>query len=197
MKSQKGEPVTAASATMPASVATTVPLRDARDTLSRLFTEHHRRVLLAAYRITGSMADAEDVAQSVFLRLAADSNLTAANERSYLYRAAINGALDLLRKRKNAASGPLEEAQGVGAIGEGSSPEQEASSRQLMGLLRLAIGELSPRAAEIFTLRYLEELGNREIAKLTGTSAAVVAVTLYQSRSRLKNRLKELEGEMR
>jgi len=197
MKSQKGEPVTAASATMPASVATTVPLRDARDTLSRLFTEHHRRVLLAAYRITGSMADAEDVAQSVFLRLAADSNLTAANERSYLYRAAINGALDLLRKRKNAASGPLEEAQGVGAIGEGSSPEQEASSRQLMGLLRLAIGELSPRAAEIFTLRYLEELGNREIAKLTGTSAAVVAVTLYQSRSRFKNRLKELEGEMR
>jgi RNA polymerase sigma factor (sigma-70 family) len=197
MKSQKGEPVTAASSTMPAFVATTVPRKDARETLSRLFTEHHRRVLLAAYRITGSMADAEDVAQAVFLRLAADSSLTAANERSYLYRAAINGALDLLRRRKNAASEPLDEAQNVTATGEGSAPEQEASSRQLIGLLRLAIGELAPRAAEIFTLRYLEELGNREIAKLTGTSAAVVAVTLYQTRSRLKNRLKELEGETR
>jgi RNA polymerase sigma factor (sigma-70 family) len=197
MKSQKGEPVTAASATMPASVATTVPRRDARDTLSRLFTEHHRRVLLAAYRITGSMADAEDVAQAVFLRLSADNSLTATNERSYLYRAAINGALDLLRRRKNAAAEPLEEAQGIAAVGEGSSPEHEATSRQLIGLLRQAIGELSPRAAEIFTLRYLEELGNREIGKIVGTSAAVVAVTLYQTRSRLKNRLKELEGEMR
>ena len=197
MKSQKGEPVTAASSAMPAFIATTVPRKDARETLSRLFTEHHRRVLLAAYRITGSMADAEDVAQAVFLRLAADSSLNAANERSYLYRAAINGALDLLRRRKNAASEPLDEAQSVTATGEGSSPEQEASSRQLIGLLRLAIGELAPRAAEIFTLRYLEELGNREIAKLTGTSAAVVAVTLYQTRSRLKNRLKELEGETR
>jgi RNA polymerase sigma-70 factor (ECF subfamily) len=197
MKSQKEEPVTAASAAMPASVAATIPRRDAKESLSRLFTEHHRRVLLAAYRITGSMADAEDVAQAVFLRLAADSSLTAANERSYLYRAAINGALDLLRRRKHAAAEPLEEAQGMAAVGTGSSPEAEASSRQLIGMLRLAIGELSPRAAEIFTLRYLEELGNREIAKLTGTSAAIVAVTLYQTRSRLKNRLQELERERR
>jgi RNA polymerase sigma-70 factor (ECF subfamily) len=141
------------------------------------------------------MADAEDVAQAVFLRLTADSSLTAANERSYLYRAAINGALDLLRRRRNAAAEPLEEARDVAAEGEGSSPEQEATNRQLIGMLRLAIGELAPRAAEIFTLRYLEELGNREIAKLTGTSAAVVAVTLYQTRSRLKNRLQELERE--
>jgi RNA polymerase sigma-70 factor, ECF subfamily len=197
MKSQKGEPVIAASAAMPASVATTVPRRDARETLSRLFTEHHRRVLHAAYRITGSMADAEDVAQAVFLRLAADSSLTAANVRSYLYRAAINGALDLLRRRKNAAAEPLEEARDVAAAGMGSLPELETTNRQLIAMLRLAIGELAPRAAEIFTLRYLEELGNREIAKLTGTSAAVVAVTLYQSRSRLKNRLQQLERERR
>jgi RNA polymerase sigma-70 factor (ECF subfamily) len=165
------------------------------DHLARLFAEHHRRVLLAAYRITGSLADAEDVAQAVFLRLASDSKLAAANERSYLYRAAINGSLDLLRRRKTASSEPIEMAQDIAAVGDGSSPEAEAASRQLVSLLRVAIGELSPRAAEIFTLRYLEELGNREIAQLTGTSAAVVAVTLYQTRSRLKSRLKELERE--
>jgi RNA polymerase sigma-70 factor (ECF subfamily) len=166
-----------------------------RDQLAQLFAEHHRRVLLAAYRITGSMADAEDVAQAVFLRLAADSNLVAANERSYLYRAAINGALDLLRRRKTAASEPIGLAEDIAAVGEGNSPESEAANRQLAGLLRVAIGELSPRAAEIFTLRYIEELDNRKIAQLTGTSAAVVAVTLYQTRSRLKSRLKELERE--
>jgi RNA polymerase sigma factor (sigma-70 family) len=197
MKSQKGEPVNVASASMPASVPLPGPASASwtqnQESLSRLFTEHHRRVLLAAYRITGSLADAEDVTQAVFLRLTADSSLAANNERSYLYRAAINGALDLLRKRKRAGSEPIEQADQVKAVGEGSSPDLEASGRQTIELLRTAIAELTPRAAEIFTLRYLEEMGNREIAQITGTSAALVAVTLYQTRSRLKNRLKELE----
>ena len=191
MKSQKEEPVNAASFAMPAPV--TVPLENKRESLAHLFAEHHRRVLLAAYRITGSMADAEDVTQAVFLHLAANDNLVAENARSYLYRAAINGALDLLRRRKSAASEPIDEAQGMVSVGAGSSPEQEASSRQLVGLLRVAIGELAPRAAEMFTLRYLEDLGNREIAALMGTSQAVVAVTLHHARSRLKKRLGEME----
>jgi RNA polymerase sigma-70 factor (ECF subfamily) len=71
----------------------------------------------------------------------------------------------------------------------GSSPEAEASGRELGNLLRVVIGELPPRSAEMFTLRYLEDLGNREIAALMGTSQAVVAVTLHHARSRLKKRL--------
>lgn len=160
--------------------------------LSQLFGEHHRRVLAAAYRITGSMADAEDVAQAVFLRLSsADGPVT--NAASYLYRAAINGALDLLRRRKAAATEPLEGAANLASSGTGSSPEAEASSRELGRLLRIAIGELPQRAAEMFTLRYLEDMGNREIAVLMGTSQAVVAVTLHHARSRLKKRLTQFE----
>ena len=160
--------------------------------LSQLFGEHHRRVLRAAYRITGNMTDAEDVAQIVFLRLAsADGPLS--NAGSYLYRAAINGALDLLRRRKAAATEPLEGAAGIASTGQGSSPERELSNTELGNFLRVAIPELAPRVAEMFTLRYLEELGNREIAALMGTSQAVVAVTLHHARSRLKKRLRELE----
>ncbi|MGA2849368.1 MAG: RNA polymerase sigma factor [Terracidiphilus sp.] len=160
--------------------------------LSLLFGEHHRRVLTAAFRITGNMADAEDVAQAVFLRLAgADGPVT--NAGSYLYRAAINGALDLLRRRKSAQTEPLEAAEYSRAAGAGSSPEAEASGRELGALLRIAISELPARAAEMFILRYVEEHGNREIAALMGTSQAVVAVTLHNARSRLKKRLSELE----
>lgn len=173
-----------------AACSATLPLAD----LSQLFAEHHRRVLTAAYRITGSMADAEDVAQAVFLRLAsADGPLTSpvTNAGSYLYRAAINGALDLLRQRKAARTEPLEFAASVAATDSGSSPEAEATSRELGALLRGAIGELPQRAAEMFVLRYVEELGNREIAALTGASQAVVAVTLFNARSSLKKRLSE------
>jgi RNA polymerase sigma-70 factor (ECF subfamily) len=185
MNRQEGEPVAAASPAM--------PLTEDRATLSRLFAEHHRRVLAAAYRITGSMADAEDVAQTVFLRLAIGNGPPIANAGSYLYRAAINGALDLLRRQKSAATEPLEEAASKASAGMGSSPEAEASTRELGAWLRMAIGELAPRAAEMFTLRYLEDLGNREIAILMGTSQAVVAVTLHHARSRLKKRLGEME----
>jgi RNA polymerase sigma factor (sigma-70 family) len=185
MNSQKGEPLAIDNATM--------PLTEGRESLSQLFREHHRRVVTAAYRITGSMADAEDVTQAVFLRMVGGSDLPITNAGSYLYRAAINGALDLLRRRKTAPTGPLEEAAAIPATG--NSPETAVSNRELAGWLRLAISELPPRAAEMFSLRYVEELGNREIATLMGTSQAVVAVTLHYTRSKLKKRLREMEQE--
>ena len=175
-----------------AAASATMPIAESGE-LSRLFGEHHRRVLLAAYRITGSRADAEDVAQAVFLRLANSDEVAMKNAGSYLYRAAVNGALDLLRRRKSAATEPLDAAAYVASAVPGSSPEDMAARRQLGRWLRQAIGELPPRAAEMFTLRYLEELGNREIAALMGTSQAVVAVTLYQARSKLKKRLAGME----
>jgi RNA polymerase sigma-70 factor (ECF subfamily) len=173
------------------AAAATIPYTATSDRLSQLFAEHHRRVLLAAYRITGSMADAEDVAQTVFLRLGRGESLDMRSAGSYVYRAAINGALDLLRRRKTAAAEPIEAAANIAE--PAASPETEVSSRQLAQFLRQAISELSPRAAEMFTLRYVEELGNREIATLMGTSQAVVAVTLHQSRSKLKKKLVELQ----
>lgn len=181
MNKQEGKPVAATSAALPLT-----------EGLSQLFGEHHRRVIRAAYRITGSMADAEDVTQAVFLRLAGDKGQVT-NAASYLYRAAINGSLDLLRRRKAAAIEPLERAAGIASTALRSSPEAEASSRELGEILRQAIGELAPRAAEMFALRYLEELGNGEIAALMGTSQAVVAVTLHHARSRLRQKLREFD----
>jgi RNA polymerase sigma factor (sigma-70 family) len=184
MKKQKGEPLAAASMTVPST-----------ESITQLFGEHYRRVLLAAYRVTGSMADAEDIAQGLFLRLAS-AERPMDNVGSYLHRAAINGALDLLRRRKSAATEPLEQAAHVASVGWGSSPESGVASRQLGDALRIAISELAPRAAEMFALRYFEELDNKEIAALMETSQAVVAVTLHNARARLKKRLLEMDGKI-
>ncbi len=166
---------------------------DSPESFSTLFAEHHRRVLLAAYRVTGNMADAEDVTQAVFLRLASATG-PPENASSYLYRAGINGALDLLRRRRSAATEPLDQAA---QVADGNSPEAAAANRQLSGALREAIAELTPRAAEMFTLRYLEGLANREIAELLGASQALVAVTLHQARARLKRTLQNAGWEAR
>jgi len=194
MNSRESEKVAMASAVV--TIAPRVPIAEKNERLSRIFAEHHRRVLTAAYRITGNMADAEDVAQTVFLRAADGSGPPIANERSYLYRAAINGALDLLRRRKSAPAEVLDGAADVASGGSSNSPEALTSARELGDWLRRAIAELPSRAAEMFTLRYLDELGNREIAAQMQTSQAVVAVTLHHARSRLKKRLREFQRGM-
>jgi RNA polymerase sigma-70 factor (ECF subfamily) len=189
MNNQERDTVSAAAAAIPIPQMSE-PLT--HDQLSQLFADHHRRVLIAAYRVTGSMADAEDVAQTVFMRLGAGEGMPPKNAGSYLYRAAVNGALDLLRRRKTAAIEPIDAAESIAST-RLSSPETQVTRSELAAILRQAVSELSPRAAEMFTLRYIEELGNREIAALMGTSQAVVAVTLHQTRSKLKKRLLALE----
>ncbi len=152
--------------------------------LEQLFWAHQERVLRAAYRITGNLADAEDVAQTVFIRLAASPAQRIDNAESYLYRAAINGALDLVRRRKSELA--LDDAAEPIVSSPESSPERQLSSRELGQWLRKALAQLAPVAAEMFVLRYVEGHDNREIARMLGTSRAVVAVRLHQARAKLK-----------
>src|ERR1039457_3784945 len=68
----------------------------------RIFRAHHGLVFRTAYRITGNAADAEDVSQTVFLRVFRRGTSTDVleNEESYLRRAAINAGLDVIRSRQ-------------------------------------------------------------------------------------------------
>jgi RNA polymerase sigma factor (sigma-70 family) len=53
---------------------------------------------------------------------------------------------------------------------------------------------LSPRSAEIFTLRYFEGVGNLEIARQMGASQTSIAVILHRARHRLQKELLPREG---
>jgi len=168
------------------------------EALEALFREHHGAVYRAAFRITGDAADAEDVLQTVFARLLRREEQPdlSANAGSYLHRAAVNAALDLMRARKRSRTVDLE---GVGEqlVDEASpAPDRRQGSRELAGRLRRAMASLSPRQAEIFALRYLGELGNVEISKMLGASQTSIAVILHRARHRLQKELGTLEGEL-
>src|SRR5258708_27836448 len=81
--------------------------------LEEVFRAHQSCVLKAAFRVTGSMADAEDVSQSVFLRLARGTvdHARISNMQSYLQRSAVNAALDLIRSRGHREIVPVEVAE--------------------------------------------------------------------------------------
>jgi len=162
--------------------------------LESAFLEHQRRVFRAAFRITGNAQDAEDVLQTVFLRLARQGQgaLAVANPPSYLYRAAINAALDLLRARREHPRVALEEAE-RSPDGSAGRPDRVHEAAELRAWLRRAIASLPPRAAEVFALHHLEGLENKEIARTLGMSRVAVAVTLHRARHRLQQEFRAMK----
>ncbi|MEJ7605155.1 MAG: sigma factor, partial [Bryobacteraceae bacterium] len=79
--------------------------------IEKIFEAYSDRVFRAAYRVTGNTGDAEDVLQTVFLRLLRhEHNFERIDDAgNYLYRAGFNAALDLVRARRSAV--PLDEAE--------------------------------------------------------------------------------------
>ena len=141
-------------------------------------------VYTLARRICRTSEDAEDVLQTVFLRIARRDVSAETIERpeNYLRRAAVHAALDLVRARRVSAAVDMEGLPSAA----GSRPDEG----DLRELLRQALSELPARSAEIFTLRFFEGLTNPEIAGVLGISSLSVAVTLHRSRRALQKKLR-------
>ena len=144
-----------------------------------MYEAHHGMVFRTAYRITGNAADAEDVLQTVFLRMVR-GNPDVDNPESYLRRSAVNAALDVVRARHDNDTLEPERMPSSGSCTE---------LRELRDSLRRALSKLPPRNAEMFAMRFFEGYTNPEIAKLLGISQVVVAVTLHRTRRRLQKEM--------
>ena len=167
--------------------------------LDQIFREHHTAVFRAAYRVTGNANDAEDVLQTVFMRLVrrpADAQAVA-NMEAYLRRAAVNAALDLIRSRQAAPHVSLEDVATHLPAKASLAPDRVQRSAEIRRWLREAVARLNPRAAEIFALRFFEGKENPEIAEALGTTAASIAVTLSRTRERIQQEFRSYMGELR
>jgi RNA polymerase sigma-70 factor (ECF subfamily) len=166
----------------------------ASDSVESLFHQHNQRVFRTAYRVTGSTADAEDVLQTVFLRMARGQEAAAAaeNTEAYLSRAAVNASLDLLRSRKRSRAVAIDDLEGEASVASfviSKNPEAHHEDRELRKLIRDAVAKLGDTAGQMFALRYFEGYGNGEIAQMMNTSALVVGVTLHRARARLRKEI--------
>ncbi len=163
------------------------------DELEVLFREHYDQIFRTAYRITGSPVDAEDVLQTVFLRLARreDGFDLKPNPQGYLLRAAINASLDVMRGRTRSRSVAIDDLATEQLESSFLNPEAAHQDRELRQLIQTAISKLGAKSAEMFVLRYYEGYGNREIAEMLGTSQMVVGVMLHRSRTRLRKEIGE------
>jgi len=165
--------------------------------LERIFRESHATVFRAAYRITGNAADAEDVLQTVFLRVMKRDAAAepVENMTSFLHRAAINAALDVMRSRRNVRNVPLDEWEPVLAESSHRRPDRAHAAGEIREWLREALARLNPRIAQMFILRFFEGKDNPEIARILDTTPGTVAVTLSRTRDRLEKEFRSyMEG---
>jgi len=164
--------------------------------LERIFKENHALVFRTAYRVTGNADDAEDVLQTVFLRLLKrDPDAESiGNMTSFLHRSAVNAALDLVRSRQNIRNVPLDELEPVLAEPAHRRPDRVQHSSEIREWLRGALARLNPRIAEMFMLRFFEGKDNPEIARLLNTTPGTVAVTLSRTRDRLEKEFRAALG---
>jgi RNA polymerase sigma-70 factor, ECF subfamily len=144
-----------------------------------LYERHYDAVFHAALRVTGNPADAEDVLQTVFLRVLArggdleDATLSVA----YFRRAAVNAAVDVLRRRALRAEAAYDDQAPLAA----AQPPLLLKER-----LRRAIAVLDSEDASLFLLRHVEGLSNEELAALFQLEKNNVAVRLHRIRHRLQ-----------
>ena len=168
------------------------PMPDSTGTgLQDLFEEHHQLIFRTAWRVTGNANDAEDVLQTIFLRLLKrpPATLETGNAGGYLRRAAINASLDLIRSRKRSRLVALDQQliEEMEPAGDGASdPGRRFAGLELRDRLRRELAKVNPRVAEMFVLRYFEGYRNSEIGPMMGTSRMTVAVTLHRLRKRLR-----------
>jgi len=144
-----------------------------------LYERHYEAVFRTALRVTGRPADAEDVLQTVFVRLLSRNEQDEAARRpaAYFRRAAVNAAVDLLRRRAVRAETAYDDAAPHAAI---------ESSLLLKEQLRRAIATLEPDDAALFLMRYVEGLSNQELADSFQLEKNNVAVRLHRIRLRLQ-----------
>jgi len=147
-----------------------------------IVADHGPVVFGSQWRFPGNAADPADVAQDVFLEAFREFRSTTVRSwPALLRRLATFRALDQLRQRRKLSPLDALEPQSPSAC-----PYEEASGRELADRLRVAVAQLSPQEAEVFCLRFFEDIPNSQIAEALEITPGAVAVALHKARQRLE-----------
>ncbi len=154
-----------------------------------ILLRHQRRVFLTAFRLLGSMEDAQDAAQEVFLRL--HKHLRRFDDTRalapWLYRVTVNICRDIGRRREREQGVPLEVAEPAAApAGRDWQDERR--------LVALALRHLPEKERAALVLRDIEGLATSDVARILGSSEATVRSQVSSARLKIKRFADRLLG---
>ena len=159
-----------------------------RNAFSELVRTHAQSVLSVVYRMCGDRQLAEDAAQETFIQawLRLQSYQPRSSFRNWLFRIAVNTAIDMLRKEKRIIPGAVEDLNLTDA---GPGPESVVSDAEQSELIRNAIMELPEASRAVLILREYEGLSYKEISDALEIPVGTVMSRLNYARKVLREKL--------
>jgi RNA polymerase sigma factor (sigma-70 family) len=160
---------------------------DDDDRLAGRFEASRPRLRAMAYRMLGSLSDAEDAVQEGWLHAAGSDAAAVANLEGWFTTIVARVCLDMLRSRKSRREEPLDPDEAAVAGPEQQAPDQEVVLADAVGLaLLVVLDTLAPAERVAFVLHDTFGLPFGEIAAITGRSPAAARQLASRARRRVK-----------
>ncbi len=163
-----------------------------RTAFAMLVERHLDRTVAVAQRILLRRAEAEDVAQDVFLKFWQSPHLFDADKArfsTWLYRVAVNKALDITRKKRPASLPALLDA-GFDVVDETPSAFEQVGRKEQARTLAAAVATLPERQRAALALSYQQELSDSEAASVLSVSIKAYEALLVRARRTLREKMK-------
>lgn len=157
--------------------------------LAERFEENRRHLRGVAYRMLGSLSEADDAVQEAWLRLSRADPHSIENLGGWLTTVVARVCLDMLRSRTSRREDPVEFGIADSAPGsaEAANPEQEAQMAESIGLALLVVLErLDPAERLAFVLHDMFAVPFEEIASIVGRSEAATRQLASRARRRVQ-----------
>lgn len=161
--------------------------------IETLVRDHSRLVFRIAYSVVRNHADAEDVVQEVFLRVAKHGADGIEDPKAWISRIAWRASVDRFRTLRRADQEEFDERLHAPRICPAGT-EQEAISRQTLQLLDRMIASLPKKERDALLLTSVEEMSSAEAAKVLGTTETSIRARVFRARQRLAEKLQKVTG---
>src|ERR1700760_2957548 len=159
---------------------------DDNDQRARRYEASRPRLRAMAYRMLGSLGDAEDAVQEGWMHASAAGAGGGANLEGWVTTIVARGCLDMLRSRKSRREEPLDPDEAMASVAAAEGPESEAVLADSVGLALLVVLDTLPPAERVaFVLHDTFGLPFGEIAAITGRTPAAARQLASRARRRI------------
>jgi RNA polymerase sigma factor (sigma-70 family) len=162
---------------------------DEHDFLAERFEANRTHLRAVAYRMLGSLSEADDAVQEAWLRLSRSDTTAVENLGGWLTTVVARVCLDMLRSRKSRREESLDAPQADPIVSpeDGTDPEHEALLADSVGLaLLVVLKTLAPAERVAFVLHDMFDLPFDEIAAIVGRSPAAARQLASRGRRRVQ-----------
>jgi RNA polymerase sigma-70 factor (ECF subfamily) len=149
--------------------------------------KHGPAVWQTSYRLLGNHADAADCFQETFVcALEFSQRQRVRNFSALLIRLATTRAIDQLRQRLHRSGRNVVKTDWIAVPSKNPGPDQMAQQQELLDRLRELLIKLPLPEAQVFCMRYLNDMSYRQIAKELGIKTNAAGVLLHRARAKLR-----------